>query len=65
MQKYNCLGNTAEIPAMPHVDPMPTWRGAQLTWEAAEDIFIGWLHEEPFSWRVVCGKNAAYDAFPC
>lgn len=65
LQKYNCLGNTAEIPTLPHVGPMTTFRGEQLTPTAAEDIFIGWLGEEQFSWRVVCGKNKAYDAFPC
>ena len=65
MQKHNCFNNTAEVPAMPQVDPMDTWRGSKLTWEMSEDIFIGWLGTEQFSWRVVCGRNAAYDAFPC
>ncbi len=28
-------------------------------------IFIGWLAEKAWSWRVVAGQNAAYDQFPC
>lgn len=28
-------------------------------------IFIGWLGEKEWSWRVVAGQNAAYDQFPC
>lgn len=30
----------------------------------AESIFIGWLSEKRWSWRVVAGQNVAYDQFP-
>lgn len=47
--------------------PMGTFRGAPLTHEAAESIFIGWMAPEqgggPFSWLVAAGKNPAYDFF--
>lgn len=31
----------------------------------AEELFIGWLPEKKWSWRVVAGQNVAYDQFPC
>lgn len=31
----------------------------------AEELFIGWLPEKRWSWRVVAGQNVAYDQFPC
>lgn len=37
-------------------------KGAMLF---AEDLFIGWLGEKKWSWRVVAGQNVAYDQFPC
>ena len=66
LQSHNCLGNSATIPTQPDPEPMRSWRGEALTNEAAERIFIGWLAEgEKYSWRVIAGKNPAYDAFPC
>uniref|UniRef100_A0A061SC93 Violaxanthin de-chloroplastic n=1 Tax=Tetraselmis sp. GSL018 TaxID=582737 RepID=A0A061SC93_9CHLO len=65
LQKHNCLGNSAEIPMRPKVDAMTHFRGKPLTWEVAEQLFIGWLGNQPSSWRVVAGKNPAYDYFPC
>ncbi|GBG71423.1 hypothetical protein CBR_g8843 [Chara braunii] len=65
LQKNNCLGLSAEIPSSPEVQPMTSFRGHPLTHEMAEDLFIGWLGEEEYSWRVVAGQNAAYDQFPC
>ena len=48
---------------------MPTFKGAPLSHEVAEDMFIGWMDPErgakPFSWLVAAGKNPAYDYFPC
>ena len=63
LQKHNCLRNAAEIPMTPAPEPLASFRGDALTWEAAEDIFIGHLAEgraskpERFSWRVAAGKN--------
>lgn len=28
-------------------------------------MFGGLCPERPWSWKVVCGQNAAYDTFPC
>ena len=33
----------------PDPAPLATWRGAPLTHEAAEDLFIGWLREDATS----------------
>jgi hypothetical protein len=65
LQKHNCLNNNAAIPSRPDPMPMATFRGAPLTHETAEDLCIGFLGEKPWSWKVVCGQNAAYDMFPC
>lgn len=35
-----------------------------LRFDHAESIFIGWLSEKKWSWRVVAGQNVAYDQFP-
>ncbi|KAL3700555.1 hypothetical protein R1sor_018577 [Riccia sorocarpa] len=64
LQKHNCLGLDADILMEPDVQPMPSFRGQPLTYEIAEDLFIGWLNEFKWSWRVVAGQNAAYDQFP-
>lgn len=67
-QKHNCMGLSAEIPALPDVRPAAVWRGAPMDWTAAEDIFIGCLAgpcPKPWSWRVAAGQNSAYDKFPC
>lgn len=65
LQKHNCMGLDAQIRARPEVAPMAAFRGAPLTHERAEDLFVGWLGERQWSWRVVAGQNAAYDQFPC
>ena len=64
LQRNNCMKNFAEIPELPVVEPMTTFRNAPLTHEKAEEILIGWLGEERHSWKVVTGQNAAYDIFP-
>ena len=43
LQKHNCLGKSAEIPALPDPPPMASFRGEDLTHELAETLFIGWL----------------------
>lgn len=56
---------------------MTTWRGAPLTHEAAEALFIGWRESgpqlpqdagpsdlRPYSWLIAAGANAAYDVLP-
>lgn len=45
--------NSAEIPLLPDPAPLASFRGAPLTHEVAEDLFIGWLSKEAFSWKVV------------
>lgn len=62
LQRNNCLRNSAEIPMTPDPPPLAAFRGAPLTHDAAEDIFVGHLAQqaaprEAFSWRVACGKN--------
>jgi len=65
LQKHNCLGNSAPIPMRPEVYPMTHFRGEPLTRDLADKLFIGWLGLQCCSWRVVAGKNPAYDYFPC
>lgn len=65
LQKNNCLGLDANIPDKPYVPPMVQFRGKDLCHEVAEDIFVGWLGNLNWSWRVVAGQNPAYDQFPC
>ncbi|PKI39039.1 hypothetical protein CRG98_040566 [Punica granatum] len=65
LQKNNCLGLDAEIPKLPSVPPMVTFRGEEMSLELAEDLFVGWLGKLDWSWRVVAGQNPAYDQFPC
>ena len=43
LQKHNCMGKSAEIPALPDPPPMAAFRGEGLTHELAESLFIGWL----------------------
>ena len=50
------------------------WRGAPVDAAAARQLFIGHFdcdeaavdmaHRLPWSWKIVCGANPAYDAFP-
>lgn len=65
LQKNNCLGLNAKIPDKPYVPPMLKFRGKDLCHEVAEDVFVGWLGNLDWSWRVVAGQNPAYDQFPC
>lgn len=65
LQKNNCLELDAKVPEMPRVPPMESFQGNELCHEAAEDLFVGWLGDLDWSWRVVAGQNPAYDQFPC
>ncbi|KAL5818540.1 hypothetical protein ACOSQ3_022421 [Xanthoceras sorbifolium] len=65
LQKNNCLQLDAKIPEKPYVPPMVKFRGKALCHETAEDLFVGWLGNLDWSWRVVAGQNPAYDQFPC
>eukprot|EP00903_Cladosiphon_okamuranus_P006721 g6558.t1 len=64
LQRNNCMCNSAEIPTLPDPAPQTRFRGEALTHESAQDLFMGWLGKEAFSWKVVCGQNPAYDFFP-
>lgn len=64
LQKHNCLRNSADIPMLPTVKPLAVFRGKEVTFDVAEDIFLGHLARgatrrdpKPFSWRVAAGKN--------
>lgn len=65
LQKNNCLELDAMIPEKPSVPPMVKFRGDNLCHETAEDLFVGWLGNLDWSWRVIAGQNPAYDQFPC
>ncbi|XP_059624388.1 violaxanthin de-epoxidase, chloroplastic [Cornus florida] len=65
LQKHNCLELDAKIPEKPYVPPMVKFRGENLCHETAEDLFVGWMGNLEWSWRVVAGQNPAYDQFPC
>ncbi|CAM8953752.1 unnamed protein product [Rhodiola kirilowii] len=65
LQKNNCLQLDAKIPEKPQVPPMARFCGELLSHETAEDLFVGWLGNLDWSWRVVAGQNPAYDQFPC
>lgn len=65
LQKNNCLQLDSKIPTKPYVPPMVNFRGERLCHETAEDLFVGWLGNLEWSWRVVAGQNPAYDQFPC
>lgn len=53
LQKNNCMCNSADIPTLPDPAPQTRFRGEALTHESAQDLFIGWLGKEAFSWKVV------------
>uniref|UniRef100_A0A0D9V4Y9 VDE lipocalin domain-containing protein n=1 Tax=Leersia perrieri TaxID=77586 RepID=A0A0D9V4Y9_9ORYZ len=65
LQKNNCLELNAGIPSKPAVTPLTMFRDQKLSHELAEDLFVGWLDNLEWSWRVVAGQNPAYDQFPC
>ena len=54
LQRNNCLGNSADIPALPDPPPMSAFRGDLLTHDLAESLFIGWLGEAVSSWKFCC-----------
>jgi hypothetical protein len=73
LQKNNIFGCDAQIPTLPQVQPIASWRGEELTTEAARSILVGHLKDEAapeggkdldISWKVACGANEAYDQFP-
>lgn len=53
LQKNNCMGNSAQIPVLPDPTPLARFRGEAVTQESAQDMFMGWLGKEAFSWKVV------------
>ncbi|XP_054805600.1 violaxanthin de-epoxidase, chloroplastic [Prosopis cineraria] len=65
LQKNNCLELDAKIPDKPCVPPMVEFRGKNLCHDMSEDLFVGWLGDLEWSWRVIAGQNPAYDQFPC
>ena len=75
LQKNNCMENSALIPVYPNPTPLQSFRREKVTWDVADDIFIGYLKTSnnnliannmlDWSWKVVCGANAAYDCFSC
>lgn len=46
LQKNNIFGCDATIPTAPKVEPISTWRGKTLTFEAARSILVGHLDDE-------------------
>ena len=74
LQQNNCFGCEATILETPRVPLLREWRGSPLDNDSARQIFIGHFdcpeaHPQaakrlPWSWKVVCGANPAYDAFP-
>ena len=74
LQQNNCFGCDAKIIEEPRVPLLQAWRGAAVDEAASRQIFIGHFdcdeaHPEaaqrlPWSWKIVCGANPAYDAFP-
>jgi hypothetical protein len=73
LQRNNCMGYAALSPSYPDPKPMTMFRGQVLTHAAAEEILFGHLKDAdpaassqmtlPWSWKVVCGQNPAYDYF--
>jgi len=74
LQQNNCFGCEAAVLETPRVPLVHEWRGAAVDAAAARQIFIGHLDckeahpqaaaRRPWSWKIVCGANPAYDAFP-
>mmetsp|Transcript_2187 Transcript_2187/g.2875 ORF Transcript_2187/g.2875 Transcript_2187/m.2875 type:complete len:388 (+) Transcript_2187:374-1537(+) len=74
LQQNNCFDCDAPILDRPIVEPIKMWRGQPLDNESDRQIFIGHLdvsaaaatnyQKEAFSWKICCGANPAYDAFP-
>jgi len=73
LQQNNCFNCSAPILTEPRVPVLKRWRGQPLDAQAGREIFIGHLDhpaanpvgtKRPWSWKIVCGANPAYDAFP-
>lgn len=73
LQQNNVFGCSADILETPRVPVLRRWQGLPLDDAAARQIFIGHLDcpeaaaastRKAWSWKVVCGANPAYDAFP-
>jgi len=74
LQQNNCFGCDASIIEEPRVPLLQAWRGAAVDEAASRQIFIGHFDCDeaqpeaaqrlPWSWKIVCGANPAYDAFP-
>ncbi|KAJ8600292.1 hypothetical protein CTAYLR_000696 [Chrysophaeum taylorii] len=64
LQQNNCFNADAEILTRPAVPALAEWRGRPLDDEASRDILVGHFPELTWSWKIVCGANPAYDAFP-
>ena len=73
LQQNNCFGCDANILESPRVPLMRRWRGAPIDAAASRQIMIGHFDCDeasgasqrlPWSWKIVCGANPAYDAFP-
>lgn len=59
LQKNNCMGNTATAPIYPDPQPMTSFRGQELTHEAAEGIFIGHLQPRVGESNMLLDSQAA------
>jgi len=80
LQQNNCFNCDAKIIDKPQVPVLGEWRGKPLTQETSREILVGHfaypprtgedeqarptVGKEQWSWKVVCGANPAYDAFP-
>jgi len=73
LSKNNIFGCSADIPRLPKVVPISSWRGEPLTTEAAQGLLVGHLDDNAapegslrsdISWKVAAGANVAYDQFP-
>lgn len=64
LQQHNCFGANASILDRPKVPVLTRWCGRIMDQNAAASIFCGHRGAVAWSWRVVCGANPAYDAFP-
>jgi len=73
LQKNNVFGCDARILDEPRVPLLSQWRGERVDQRVARQLFIGHFECDeahpmsrrlPWSWKVVCGANPAYDAFP-
>ena len=73
LTKNNIFGCQADIPQIPTVQPVASWRGEPLTVESAQSLLVGHLDDDAapvgslksdISWKVAAGANVAYDQFP-